>query len=221
MRTITVGFVVSLFLISLTGVTQTITVTQCQALIANSTNNALTVNIPEADQKNAVEAWRKLMRGYGSKITGQTEYLAEKVRIREISPDLIDVYAVFKQKEGFVEMIVAFKTGTGFLNSATTPVAYGHAEKIVKDFALKHSRDVIQKRLSKEKTIFKKLSKEERKIRKNINTLNRNIDKYTRRIEKARKNIEANDQSYSKISKEIEDSKGKIERDEKKLREIR
>lgn len=221
MKAIIISLFVTLLSLSAGTQAQTIKVTQCQALIANNTNNALTVNIPETDYKSAVEAWRKLMKKYGSRMAGETEYLAEKARIREISPDLIDIYAVFKQKEGFVEMIVGFKTGTGFVNSATTPVAYSHAEKILHDFAVDHARKVLKKKVSKEKSALKKISREKKKLERNTRSLNRSIEKYKSRIEKAKERIEANEQSSVKISGKLEEAKTKVEIYERKLKEIK
>lgn len=208
-------------LIPLRGIAQPVTVIPVQALIANSTNNAMQVNIPETDIRQAVDAWKKLMKRYGSKLTGNTEFLAEKARIKSISPDLVDVFAIFRQKEGYVEMIVAFRTGTGFINPVGAPVAYGQAEKIVKAFAVDHARDVVQRQLSAEKSRLKKLSKQEKKLRKQSRKLGKSIEKYNRRIADAQKTIDGNQLSIDKLLPEIENTKGSIAIKERKLRDIR
>jgi hypothetical protein len=221
MKTITLHCIIALFLWPLFGTAQSINVTPVQALIANSTNNALRVNIPETNHQQALEAWKKLMKKYGSKLTGNTEYLAEKAKIKSISPDLVDVYAIIVQKEGYVELTVAFRTGTGFINPVSSPVAYSQAEKIVKDFAVDHARGIVQGQLSDEKSRLKKLSKQEKKLRKINRKLTKSIENYNRRIANAMNDIEVNQQDIGKLTLDIEAAKTAVELKEKALREIR
>ncbi len=133
----------------------------------------------------------------------------------------MDVYAIFNQKEGFVEMIVAFRTGTGFIYPATSPVAYGVAEKIVKDFALKQSKNGIERRLAGERSDLKKLSKKEKKYRKQEKKLNKQIAKYNRKIDKARKEIESIGLSNVQLIKDIEAARVRVAETERKLKDIK
>jgi hypothetical protein len=221
MKTITSHWIIALFLMPVIGFSQSIHVIPVQALIANSPNNAMMVNIPETNTQNAVLAWRKLMKKYGSKLQGNTEFLAEKAKIKAISPDLVDVYAIFVQKVGYVELTVAFRTGTGFINPVSAPVAYTQAEKIVKDFAVDHAREVVRKLHSDEKSHLKKLSKQEKKLRKLNRKLSKSIEKYNRRISDAQKQIDGNQANIEKILPVIETRKAAISILERKLREIR
>ena len=200
---------------------QPITVTHVQTFIANGTNNALSVNIPDAQSQVALEAWKNLMKKSGGELTGETEVLARNAKIAGISPDVMDVYAQFHQKEGFVEMLVAFKTGTGFIYPATSPVAYGEAEKLVKEFAYKQSADALKKRLSGEKKDLKQLVKNEKKLKKENRKLDKQIAKYQRKIERAQKRIESINQTLVTVTPGIEAARVKVAETEKRLRELR
>ncbi|HRZ41645.1 MAG TPA: hypothetical protein P5228_02965 [Bacteroidales bacterium] len=221
MKTLHKQMVLFLLLLPFFAGAQSISVTHVQAFIANGTNNALAVNVPEANSREVSDAWKKFMKKKGATLTGLTEILAENARFDVISPDLMDVYAIFNQKEGFVEMIVAFKTGTGFIYPATSPVAYGAAEKIVKDFAMKQARDGIGQRLAGEKSELKKLSNKEKKFRKQEKKLNKQIAKYNRKIDKARKEIESIGLANEQLVKDIEAARSRVAETERKLKEIK
>lgn len=200
---------------------QPITVTHVQTFIANGTNNALAVNIPDAQSQVVLEAWKKLMTKSGGELTGQTEVLARNAKISGISPDVMDVFAVCNQKEGFVEMLVAFKTGTGFIYPATSPVAYAEAEKMVKEFAVRQSTEALKKRLSGEEKELKQLVRKEKKLKKENRKLNKQIVKYQRKIERAQKGIESISQTMITLTPGIEAARVKVAETMKRLKEIR
>ncbi len=64
MKTLTIKIALFLLILPFCVGAQPITVTHVQAFIANGTNNALAVNIPEANSRVVAEAWQKFMRSY-------------------------------------------------------------------------------------------------------------------------------------------------------------
>ena len=189
--------------------------------IAGGINNALVVNIPEADKDDVSKAWRKLMNGSGAKVSGRTDIEAENVKIPLITSDTLYVFTSLDQKDGYVRQVSAFRIKGIFLSSTNNPGAFREAEKLVYNFAFEQAREAVQEKVTKEKKILARLEKEYNQLDTENKELNQDIDNYTKRIEKARATIKDNEKKKEDTSRDIEKQRNVLETVLKKLSEIK
>ncbi len=200
---------------------QQINVTENLENIGEGINNALVVQIPETSRNDIISAWKKLMKGSDGKVSGKSEMMTDNAKIPAISPDTVDIYTNFEQKDGYVKMVAAFKISRGFLSSSSAPVEYKEAERIVRNFAVEQARSVVESRLSDDKSKLSKLERKFSDLEEENNNLTKDIENYNKRIEQAQKQIQDNIKTKEKLSKDIESAQKTVEKTQEKLQGIR
>jgi peptidoglycan hydrolase CwlO-like protein len=189
--------------------------------VGGGINNALVVNIPEADKDNVSKAWRKLMNGSGAKVSGRTEIDAENVKIPLITTDTLFIFTVLDQKDGYVHQASAFRIKGEYLSSVNNPSAYREAERLVYNFAFDQARNAVQEKVDKEKRKLARLEKEFTDLDTENKDLAKDIETYTNRIQKAQATIKDNEKKKETTSRDIEQQRKVVDLVIKKLSEIK
>src|ERR1043165_6085465 len=189
---------------------QKIKVKQSSENIGGGSHNALTVTLYGISPSDAEESFRSYMKKYDGKRSSKNgEVFVDHAKISEMGNNTIDVYGKALGKKGDPEItfVVGFDLGGAFCNSGDHKDQYNAAEKIVKDFAVKATKDAIESQLKDAQKVQSKLEDDQKSLEKDNKNLNEDIEDYKKKIKKAEDDIVKNKADQDKKKSEIEAQK--------------
>ncbi|MFH1320872.1 MAG: hypothetical protein ABII90_09505 [Bacteroidota bacterium] len=206
---------------------QKIKVSQSSENIGSGRNNALTVIIYEADDSEVRKEWKSLMKSYNAKVTSGKEVFADDVNIPSISGNTIDIYAKAEEESNnTVKLIVGFDLGGAYLSSQQS--GYNSAETMLYNFAVRMTKEGVEKQLAGANKEQVKLEKNLEKLKKTNDRLYMDIERYKKQIEEATKNIEqaekdvvTNGKDQEQAGKDIEEQKKEVQKVADKLKDVK
>jgi TolA-binding protein len=202
---------------------QKIKVKQSNENIGGGSNNALVVTLYEINPSDAEDSFRSFMKKYdGKRSSKDGAIFVDHATIKDMGNNTIDVYGKAQGKKGDPEIVfvVAFDLGGAFLNSSDHKSQYDAAEKIVKDFAIKTTKDVIEEKLKAAQKIQSNFEDDQKSLEKDNKNLNEDIEDYKKKIKKAEDDIVKNKSDQDKKKLEIESQKKVVAEIDKKWKSI-
>ena len=174
--------------------------------INGGTHNCLVVTIYDAKPDDIEKEWKSKMKGYGAKVSGKDEIFADNALIKDVSENTCDVYAYTEKiNDNETKFVVGFLLGETWLDSKDNSASYKAAEKIVKDFAVKQSKDAIADKRKEAEKKLDKVKDEQSDLEKKNKNLHDDIDDYNEKIKKAEEDIKKNEEDQTSKKKEIDD----------------
>ncbi|HEY0029433.1 MAG TPA: hypothetical protein VGC65_01650 [Bacteroidia bacterium] len=219
-KIITLAFAVT---IVLSASAQKIKVKQSTENIAGGSHNALSVTLTGISPSDAEESFRSFMKNYdGKRSSKDGGIFIDHAMIKEMGNNTIDIYgkAIGKKGDPEITFVVAFDLGGAFLNSGEHKDQYNIAEKIVKDFAVKATKDAIEAQLKDAQKAQSKLEDDQKSLEKDNKNLNGDIEDYKKKIKKAEDDIVKNKADQDKKKSEIEAQKKVVADVDKKLKAV-
>jgi hypothetical protein len=220
-KTIMMAFAVS---IGMAAAAQKIKIKESHESIGGGNNNALTVNLYEIDPSDAEDAFRSFMKQYdGKRSSKDGGIFVDNATIKEIGGNnTVDVYGKSQGKkgDGEISFIIAFDLGGAFLNSNDHKDQYKAAEKIVKDFAVKATKDAIAEKLKAAQKVQSGFEDDQKSLERDEKHLHSDIDDYKEKIKKAEDEIVKNKSDQDKKKAEIEAQKKVVGEIDKKLQAV-
>jgi esterase/lipase len=202
---------------------QKIKVSESTEHIAGASHNALAVTLYGVSLSDAEDAFRSFMKTYDGKRSSKNgEIFIDHATIKEMGNNTIDVYgkAIGKKGDAEIKFIVAFDLGGAYCSSEQNKDQYKAAEKIVKDFALKTTKDAIAEKLKAEQKVESKLEDDQKDLEKENKNLNDDIQNYTAKIKKAEDDIAKNKIDQEKKKAAIEAQKKVVADIDKKMKAV-
>src|ERR1700746_1983818 len=202
---------------------QKIKVKESSENIGGGSHNALVVTLYEVNPSDAEDAFRSFMKKYdGKRTTKDGAIFVDHATIKDMGNNTIDVYGKAEGKKGDEEIkfIVAFDLGGAFCNSHDHKDQYKAAEEIVKEFAVKATKDAIEEKLEAEQKIQSKLEDEQKSLEKDNKNLNSDIEDYKDKIKKAEDNIKKAQDDIAKNKADQEKKKAEIEAQKKVVDDV-
>lgn len=173
--------------------------------INGGTHNCLVVTIYDAKPDDIEKAWKDKMKGYNAKVSGKKEIFADNALIKSISDNTCDVYAYTEKiNDTETRFIVGFQLGETWLDSKNNSSGYKAAEKIVKEFAVKQSKDAIAAKRKAAEKLLKDQQGDQSDLEKKNKDLHKDIDEYNEKIKKAEADIKSNEEEQTKKKAEID-----------------
>lgn len=209
--------------LSFTAAAQKINVKQSTENIGGGSRNALSVTLTGISPSDAEDAFRSFMKKYdGKRSSKDGAIFIDHAMIKEMGNNTIDIYgkAIGKKGDPEITFVVAFDLGGAFLNSGEHKTQYAIAEKIVKDFAVKATKDAIEEQLKDAQKIQAKFEDEQKSLEKDNKNLNEDIEDYKKKIKKAEDDIVKNKADQDKKKAEIEAQKKVVAEIDKKLKAV-
>lgn len=218
MKTIKHTLVITLLLSFLSAANAQIEVTEEKNKFDGDMVNSLTVVIPDTEEKDISKSFKTLLKDYKGEVKKGTSV---NTLITEISNDPITVfYEVEELKGGGVKLITSWKLSGGFINSETTKEQYNSASKLIRDFAVKASKEAVSEKLEKAMKAQASLEKEQEKLKKENEKLTNSIEENKEKIIKAEGEIKEAENSLVTNKKDQEKKQAEIEKQKKVLEEI-
>lgn len=219
-KIITLAIALSL---GITAYSQKIKVKESNESIGGASHNALTVTLYEISPSDAEDAFRSFIKKYdGKRSSKEGAVFSDHAMIKDMGNNTIDIYGKAQGKKGDPEItfVVAFDLGGAFLNSGDHKEQYKIAEKIVKEFAIKATKDAIEEKLKAAQKIESNFEDEQKSLEKENKNLNDDIADYKAKITKAEQDIAKNKTDQDKKKAEIEAQKKVVGEIDKKLKAV-
>lgn len=210
--------------ISVLASAQKIKVRESKESIGGGSNNAFVVTLYGVSPSDAEESFRSFMKQYdGKRSSKDGGIFIDNANIKEISGNnTIDIYGKAQGKKGDKEItfIVAFDLGGAFLNSGEHKNEAKIAEKIVKDFAVKATKDAIEAEKKEAEKALSKLEDDQKDLEKEKSKLEKDIEDYKAKIKKAEDDITKNKSDQDKKKGEVEAQKKVVDAIGEKLKAV-
>lgn len=190
-------------------------------------NNALVLELPEAEQRLVKKWWSTYMKDYDArtkKVKGsREEFLSAGAEIVAIGGSgEIDVYSRLDQVGSSVTNTVWFDLGAenGFLRSGENNEKYIEAEKFLMRFALFVTKEKIKLELAEEEKELKQLNNDLTKLERENTSYHREIEQAKERIKRAEANIVTNLENQEKAKGDIENQTEVVKEVKRRLSEM-
>lgn len=174
--------------------------------IGDGSHNAMVVIIYDATKDDIEKEWKSKMKDYNAKVSTKGDIFADNALIKEISDNTVDVYARVEKGSNDNEwkFIVGFQMGEDWLSSSKYPAQYKAAEKIVKDFATKMTKDAMGDKVKTAEKALNKVKDEKSDLEKKNKDLHDDISNYQDKIKKAEDDIKSNEDEQKKKQAEVD-----------------
>lgn len=183
------------------------------------TQNALTLKVPDADEKLIDKMWKDHLGEFGKvkKNRKANEYYADDIKVPSISgAGTMDVYSW--SKDG--QLIVFIDMGDGFLSSESHEKAYKNAEVFLVEFGHQVKRHQIQEELDDQQKELSSLEKDLERLKKLKEGYHDDIERAKQKIAEAEANIEQNIIDQENKVKEIEGQVKVVEEVQERLENV-
>ena len=207
--------------IPLTAASQTkIKVLNINKSMSMGTKSGLTVYIPEADYKSVEKLWKKKAKGFGGKTSSSKgEILCDDARLKKISANTCDIYAISTAEDEGATLTVFIDLGGKFLSSSDA--GYGEAEKMVYAFAVDAAKDAANMELKMQEKALNKMENELKRLERDNEDLHSDIGKWEESIEKAKLDIEQNVKDQDEKRADIQNQQQTVELVMEKIKKIK
>ncbi len=206
------------------GFSQMEEITESKETMKKGTFNAIVVELPNADDKVALNVWKSFIKGYGAKakkVKKSKEYLASGAIIGGLNnSENVDVYAKVQEKGDDSELIVWIEMGEFYVSSGSFPSDYTAAVRMLEDYVVEVAKELVNNEIEDEEKKMKKMEKEMDKLQKKNKGYHKDIEKAKDAIAKAEKNIEENEQSQKEQASVIESQQKALQALKEKLSEM-
>lgn len=219
-KIITLAFVLSM---GLSTFAQKIKIKESSENIGGGNHNALTVTLYEINPSDAEDAFRSFMKKYdGKRNSKDGAIFVDHATIKDMGNNTIDIYGKAQGKKGDPEItfVVAFDLGGAFLNSGDHKAQYKVAVDIVKEFAIKATKDAIEDKLKAAQKVQSNLEDDQKSLEKDNKNLNGDIEDYKAKIKKAEDDLVKNKADQDKKKSEIEAQKKVVDEIDKKMKSV-
>ncbi len=191
---------------------QKISVKEGSEKFSSGNHNALTTTIYETTADDAESKWKSYLKDFKNekvKSSGN-EVMGDNVLIKDWGNNPVDVYATFDEDKNAktVVMHVAFDLGGAYLSSSDGE-KHKAAEKMVKDFAVKTTKESMGDKIKDLEKTAGKLADNQKDLEKDNKNSKADIEDYKAKIKKAEEDIKVNEAEQAKKKAEIE-AHGKV-----------
>ena len=199
-------------LTSLNVFSQDIKVKESNESFSNGKHNALQVTLYVTDISMVEKEWKSQLKGFGyDKAHEQKdEYFFDNVLFKDMSTNTVDVYSKVDELKGdkAVQLTAAFDLGGAYLNSSDHKSQIDFMKKMMHDFAVKVTKDVLDDQLKDASKALSTLQSKQASLEKDNKGLVDDITGYNNKIKKANDQIEQN-------KKDIETKKTEVSAQQK------
>jgi hypothetical protein len=193
--------------------------------------NALIINLPNTSYKQVNKLWNKYIKNFKGKLKYNRkidEYFSDNAEVKDMSENAVDIISkVYDNGAEGTTVAIWFNLGVTYLSAEKYPERYPSGEKILKDFSLLVSADMIaaqlkeeEKRLENMNDTLKSLEKAKVQSEANITKQKEIITKAEASIVKSEKDIEGNLDNQGKQKLNIKEQEKVIETIKRKLKTI-
>ena len=179
--------------------------------------------IPEANSKDALKGWEKLMKAYDSKtskVKKHDEYKSADAYIPSLSERIVVVYSQFNETPEGVYLTVFFDLGGAYLNSHMHEDKVKAVQKLLTTFAKEIALEAIEDKVKEEEKALKKLENEKNSLQNDKENYEKEIQECEAKIAQRKSDLNNNQQEQVKKEKEIKEQQERVEEIKKKKKKF-
>lgn len=214
----------ALSFLSFSGFAQKIEVKEGTEKFSTGSQNALSVTIYSATKDDVESKWKSLLKDFKNEKVKSNggEIFGDNILIKDMGNNPVDVYTTFTEdkKTMTVTMHVAVDLGGAYLKSSGEKDRYKVMEKLMKDFAVKMTKEALQEKVDIAAKALGKLEDQQKDLEKENKNLHGDIEDYNKKIAKANEDIKTNEQNQQKKKTEIEAQKKLVDEAKKLVEKV-
>ena len=181
---------------------------------SSGSHNAYTTTIYETSKDDVESKWKSFLKDFkNEKVkSDKGEIFGDNVMLKDWGNNPVDIYTTFEEdkKTKTVIMNVAFDLGGAYLSSSESE-KHKMAEKMIKDFAIKTTKESLGEKVKDQEKILGKLDDNQKDLEKDNKNSKSDIENYKEKIKKAEEDIKKNEADQVKKKAEIEAQKKVVE----------
>jgi hypothetical protein len=213
--------IITLFSFFLFGHSLHAQIVEAEKVMSEGSNNALILEIPEADDKIVEKVWKS----YAKSFDGKVKNVKKSDDQITISPNITgfakaglqNIYVRFVQQGENVVFHSWFELEDQYLNSYNNPDEFDEAQKVLLNFGLEVAKEYTIMELDEEEKTLKKMKSDLKKLAKDKENYEKAIKDYEQKIIDAQADIENNLIEQERMGETIEAQNEAIEMVKKKL----
>jgi hypothetical protein len=203
---------------------QSVSVKEANEKFSNGSHDAIIANIFENNMDEVISQWKKLLKDYkNEKVKDKdNEVFGDNILIKDWGNNPVDFYARFEEnaKEKNIKIMVAVDLGGKYLSSSGDKEKHKLVEKIIKDFAIKMTKEPLEAAVKAANKVLDKHEDNQKDLEKENKNLKSDIENYKAKIKKAEEDTKKNEESQVKKKSEIEAQKKAVDELKKKLDKV-
>lgn len=194
---------------------QSISTSENTEKFSTGSQNAIVTTIYENKADEVMSEWKKVLKEFKhEKISDKNnELLGDNILIKEWGNNPADFYTKFEgdKKAKTVKMSVAVDLGGAYLKSSSDNEKYKFLETMVKDFAVRVTKEPITQAIKTNEKVLGKLEDQQKDLEKDKTKLNETIEENKNKISKAERDIMEKDVAQIKKKAEVDIQKKVVE----------
>lgn len=202
---------------------QKISVKDGSEKFSNGSHNAYTTTIYETTKDDVESKWKSFLKDFkNEKVkTDKGEVFGDNIVIKDWGNNPVDVYATFEEDKTTKTVIihVAFDLGGAYLSSSDGD-KHRAAEKMIKEFAIKVTKESMADKVKGLEKVLGKLEDNQKDLEKDNRNSKSDIENYKEKIKKAEEDIKKNEEDQTKKKAEIEAQKKVVEEAKKIMEKV-
>lgn len=187
---------------------QRITVNETTEKFSSGSQNAVSTTIMEADLNDVISEWKKVLKDYKhEKVKDESnEVFGDNILISDWGNNPVDFYTKFEEnkKVKTIKMSTAVDLGGMYVKSSEHADKYKLLDKMTREFAIKMSREPIEKKLHAAEKELSKLEEKQKDLEKDNKDLHEDITNYNAKIAKAEKELVSKEADIRKKKAEVD-----------------
>ena len=191
-------------------IAQKISVKDGSQKFSSGSHNAYTTTIYETSKDDVESKWKSFLKDFkNEKVKSDNgEIFGDNILIKDWGNNPVDVFSKFEEDKAAksVTMHVAFDLGGIYLVSSDGD-KHSSAKKMVKDFAIKTTKESMEDKVKSLEKIYNKLEDDQKDLVKENKNSKSDIENYNAKIKKAEEDITKNEADQVKKKTEIETQK--------------
>jgi septal ring factor EnvC (AmiA/AmiB activator) len=195
-------------IVGLSSAGQNISVKESHEKFSTGHQNAATTVIYENKIDDVMEAWKKTLKDYKHEKVKEkdNEVFGDNILIKDWGNNPVDFYAKFDddRKGRTVKMMVAVDLGGTYLSSSEDKAKYKYLEKMVKDFAVRMTKEPLQDAVKEQSKVLAKMEDKQKDLEKDRKNLAEDIVGFKNKINKAEKELAEKNAALDKKKNEVD-----------------
>lgn len=178
--------------------------------------NAIIVTFMHDDKSKVEKEWKSFIKDFHPENVSdkKDEYFFDNVKFTTLGNNTVDVHSIVAAKDKEIKLMVCFDLGGAYASSGTHSKEMAYFKSLVKDFAVKMTKEYYENKLKEENKLLEKLTDKQKDLESDNKGLEKDIVEYKEKIKKAEEKIEQN-------KKDIETKKTEITAQQKVLDELK
>ena len=161
---------------------------------SSGSHDCLKTTIYYVSKDDAMDKWKSKLNDFKDEKVKRSgsEIFGDNILIKDWGNNTVDIYSVFEEDKDkkTVTMSVAVDLGGAYLTSSDKD-KYNYMEKLMKEFAVKISKNAVEDELSAAGKVLDKLEDEQKDLESDNKKLKDDIEDYKKKISKAEGDIKA------------------------------